>query len=294
MTLTKKARVILSLALPVALVGLAGCSPAEPPAENAGAAPVEMSAAPAAPEAPAAETAETSTTEAVASAAPAPATPAPATPAPAPAAAGAKVSGTVKFDGPRPVRKEIAAESDPKCHGTTPILTDSEMVSENGGVQFAFVSVSNAPAGDYPVPAEKAVLDQRGCMYSPHVLGMRTGQDLEIVNGDPTTHNVRSFSKANKVFNIGQPKDTAPRIKKFDKAENEIKMKCDVHPWMQSYIFAMEHPFFAVTDAEGAFAIPGLPAGTYTLSVWHERYGKQELQVTVSGDVADANFTYKP
>jgi len=156
------------------------------------------------------------------------------------------------------------------------------------------VYVKNAPAGDYAVPEDVAVLDQMGCRYTPHVLGLRVGQTLELHNNDPLLHNVRAIARENKPINYGQPAGSAPRKKVFDKPEMAIRMKCDVHPWMTAFTFAMDHPFFAVTDENGAFSITGLPAGEYTLGLWHEAYGEQEMQVTVTdGSMAEAGFTVK-
>lgn len=219
-------------------------------------------------------------------------------PAPEPAAAetaAGGVHGRIVFDGPRPERSVIETErSDPKCallHGGEPVLSELRVVSEDGGVQHGFVYVKNPPAGDHPVPSEPAVLDQVGCMYVPHILGMRAGQTLNVKNSDETTHNIRSFPKTNKPFNISQP---APGIREreFPEPEMEIKVKCDFHPWMTAYVFSMEHPFFAVTDENGNFSIAGLPDGEYTLVAWHEVWGEQEAAISVANGTAEANFTY--
>jgi len=216
---------------------------------------------------------------------------------PAAAVAAAGVNGRVVFDGPRPERSVIPTDPDPKCailHGGEELLSELKVVSEDGGVQHAFVYVKNAPEGDYPVPSEPAVLDQVGCMYTPHILGFRAGQMFNVKNSDETIHNIRSYSKTNKPFNISQP---TPGIREWDepklpKAEMGVKMKCDFHPWMTAYVFAMDHPFYAVTDENGAFTISDLPDGEYTLGVWHEVWGEQEATITVADGSAEAAFTY--
>jgi len=211
---------------------------------------------------------------------------------------GASLSGAVLFTGPRPERVVLLIESDPNCtmaHADAPLLSDREIVSEDGGVQNVFVYIKEAPAGEYPVPTQQVILDQIGCRYIPHVMGVQLGQELRVQNSDPTLHNVRSFARANRPFNNSQPKGAAPRIKKFDKVEMGIRLKCDIHPWMTAFIFAMDHPFFATTDENGAYAISGLPAGEYTLVAWHEKYGEQESLVTISeGEDAVADFAFEP
>lgn len=204
-----------------------------------------------------------------------------------------KITGIVSLNGPVPKRRPVEIDDECSKHlGGAPLLSDREIVSEEGGVQFAFVYVTNPPAGDYPVPEERAVLTQEGCRYIPHVIGYRVGQKLSVVNSDPFTHNVRSFAKVVRQFNMGQPAGTPPRIKSYDEAELHIKLKCDVHRWMQGYMFIMEHPFFAVTDEKGRFEIGDLPSGTYTLTAWHEFYGEMQFDVTVEVGEAVGNVSF--
>ena len=221
-------------------------------------------------------------------------------PPPTPAAGdkAASLSGTAIFNGPLPERVVLLTESDPICtmaHTDDPLLSDREIVSEDGGIKNVFVYIKEAPEGEYPVPTQQKVLDQVGCRYIPHVLGVQVGQELRIENSDPTMHNVRSFARKNRPFNTSLPMDAAPRIKKFDNVELGIRIKCDIHPWMTAFIFAMDHPFFATTDENGAYTISGLPAGEYTLVAWHEKYGEQESVVTISeGEDVVADFTFEP
>lgn len=213
------------------------------------------------------------------------------------AAYGADISGVVTLKDARPKRKPIRTDADPKCselHADEPLLSDQIVVNDEGKVQWTFVYIKNSPDGDYPIPSEPAVLDQEGCTYTPHVQGMRAGQQLDIKNSDPLLHNVRSFGRRNRPFNFGQP-TPGIRSKEIDKPEKAIKFKCDVHKWMTGYIFAMEHPFFATTDEHGAFTIKDVPPGEYTLVAWHEVMDEIEIPITVgSDDVTDANFGYVP
>jgi len=218
--------------------------------------------------------------------------------APAASAGGGSVAGKVRFEGPAPKRSTLETEGDPKCHAMhadKPLLSDREVVGADGSVQWAFAYIKNPPAGSYPAPETSTEMDQVGCAYTPHVLGVRVGQKVNIKNTDPTLHNVRGIARSNKPFNFGQPEGSAPRERVFDKPEMEIRLKCDIHSWMTGFIFAMDHPFFAVSNETGDFAIQGLPAGDYTLVVWHESFGTQEVPVKVTdGAAASASVTFKP
>ncbi len=224
-----------------------------------------------------------------------------ATAAPTPAAAkklaGVKLSGRVLFRGTPPARRVINMGKDPKCielHGDKPVLDENLIVSRAGGVKNAFVRVQRGvPKKEYPVPEEPAVLDQKGCMFRPRVQGVRVGQRLLVGNDDPVTHNVRSFPVLNPAFNFGQPPETDPRERVFERAEREIEIQCDFHLWMHAYVFVMDHPFFDVSAADGTFAITGLPPGKYTLEAWHEKLGRQRQMVTVGDDdLGDVTFTF--
>jgi hypothetical protein len=211
---------------------------------------------------------------------------------------GVKLSGRVVFTGKPPARRVIIMAKDPKCielHGGKPKLDEDLLVGASGGLKNAFVRVQRgAPKKDYPLPDKPAVLDQQGCMFHPRVQGVRVGQKLLVTNGDPVTHNVRSFPVLNPAFNFGQPPKTEPRERVFERAEREIEIQCDFHLWMHAYVFVMDHPFYSVSDDEGAFSIEGLPPGEYTLEAWHEKLGKQRKTVTVGDkEVADVNFEYK-
>jgi hypothetical protein len=203
------------------------------------------------------------------------------------AAPAATVRGTAKLEGPAPKRYPLQMAADPKCaamHQGKTVLAEDTLVDANGGLANVFVWVENPPPGTHAAPAEPVRLEQHGCLYTPRVQGILIDQKLEIVNGDDTLHNVRALAEKNRPFNLGQPPATAPRIKTFTTAEPGLKFKCDVHPWMSAYVFVMEHPYFAVSGPDGSFALPSLPAGTYTLVAWHEKLGEQKAQVTVAGD----------
>ena len=154
---------------------------------------------------------------------------------------------------------------------------------------------SGVEGWSFPPPEGDALLDQKGCWYLPHVQGMRTGQSLSIKTSDPTAHNVHGYAKVNRPFNRSQPAGAANveiRMRKSE-ASPPMKVKCDIHPWMNAYVAVVDHPFFAVTGADGSFAFAQLPAGTYTIAAWHEKYGVIEQTVTIADNEAKAvDFDY--
>lgn len=202
-------------------------------------------------------------------------------PAPAPATSGAAapaLRGTVRFEGPRPERKPVPMdEPSRKLHETQP-MDESILVSESGGLANVFVYVKNPPPGEYKPPTKPAIIDQQGSIFLPRVQGLHVGQQLLMKNGDPFIHNIRSLSKKNRPFNIAQPANSPDREKFFEEPEGPITIKCDFHRWMEAHFWVMDHPFFAVTDAEGNFEMPSLPPGEYDFVAWHEKLGEQEIK----------------
>lgn len=202
----------------------------------------------------------------------APATPA-ATPAAAATAAGvmgtAVISGTITVDGNVPAPAPIDMKSKPECaaHAAN---SDTLLVGANKGLKDCFVHISKGVAGKYPPPTAPAVIDQKGCMYVPHVFGVVVGQDIEIRNSDPFGHNINI--KDNNPINVAMQGGQPPVVKKahFKRKGVPTSFACDIHPWMSAKACVVENPFYAVTDADGKFSITGLPAGKYTVEVWHE------------------------
>jgi plastocyanin len=222
--------------------------------------------------------------------------PAPASTAAAPAGGSGSIAGVVSYANGDP-DTAIKMDADPVCLGlhTEPVTTQAIVTDGQGNLGNVLVYVkSGLPAGaSWPAPAEAAVLDQKGCQYHPHVQGVQVGQKVSIVNSDPTLHNIHSHPSANQEFNQGQPFQGMTLDKVFDKVEVAIPFRCDVHPWMASYIAVLDHPYFAVSSEDGSFAIEGLPAGAYTLEAWHETLGTQTQEVTVAeGQPAAANFSF--
>ena len=211
---------------------------------------------------------------------------APAAPAAAPIdpATVATITGKVAFTGQAPPRVRIRMDAVPACTQASPdpAYVQEVVVNDNNTLQNVFVYVKEG-LGDrsFPAPAPEVGLDQRGCMYNPHVLGLVVGQKLRIKNSDPTNHNIHPLPKENREWNQSMPPGSADLVQEFARPEIMIPVKCNVHPWMITYIGVQRHPFFAVTGADGSFEIKGLPPGNYVIEAWHEKFGTLQQNVTV-------------
>lgn len=203
-----------------------------------------------------------------------------------PAAGSGAVSGVVNYSN-GDEDTAIKMDADPVCAGlhTEPVMTET-VVAEGGKLANVFVYVKEGVTGSYPTPDETHLLNQVGCTYTPHVSGVMTGQKLVIRNSDSTLHNVHAIPTKNEEFNQGQPFEGMELEKEFTTPEVMVRFKCDVHPWMSAYMAVLDHPFFAVSGADGSFEIDGLPAGDYVVEAWHETLGTQTESVTVAADGA--------
>lgn len=206
---------------------------------------------------------------------------------------GAAVSGTVTLNGTPPRRRKIDMAKDDKCANEDAREETEVIDKETKGIQHVFVVITAGhEALKFKDPGPQELL-QKGCMYSPHVFGVMPGQEIRIKNGDPTTHNIHAVPIKNKEFNFTQPKMDQVDTTKLDLVENHVRIKCDVHPWMQAYAFVVPHRLFAVTDAQGKFSIAGLPNGAYEAMAWHEVYGDQKVKFNVAdGKAEPLKFTF--
>jgi plastocyanin len=212
-------------------------------------------------------------------------------------AGGGEISGTVYFHGKAPELRPISMDKDPVCASelSGEALPEDGRINPNGTLPNAFVYIS-AGSGNLSTtpPANSVTLTQEGCIYKPHVLGIQVGQPLQVVTVDPTTHNIHiSATNGNRDWNVTQQPGTTSVNTKFSKPAIMVPVHCNIHPWMEAFIGVVTNPYFGVTGTDGRFAIRGVPAGDYTLSVWTATFGTQEHTVSVkAGETATVDFAF--
>jgi plastocyanin len=199
----------------------------------------------------------------------------------------------VAFNGAAPAPKKIDASADAVCGQRNPNLSTEDTVVTDGKLANVFVYIKDGTMADgkkitavtFPVPTQAAALDQNGCQYKPHVMGLMANQKISITNSDPTQHNVHPTPKVNPEWNQTQANGAPPIEKTFARPEVLIPVKCNQHPWMKAYIGVLRHPMFAVSSADGTFTISKVPPGKYTVAAWHEKGGaagtEKTMEVTV-------------
>jgi len=198
--------------------------------------------------------------------------------APAPAGKG-NISGEVRLVGAPPVMEPIKRGSEPACR--VPLYDESAMV-QAGKIQNAVVRVKGAP--NQAAPAKALEIDQKDCMYRPRVQAAVEGQELIIRNTDGALHNVHSYLGSRTLMNRAQPPGSPPLDGKLADGAGVVRFGCDVHPWMKGFVLVSNNGYFGVTGPQGKFEIKDVPAGTYTLETWHEKFGMKSQSVTVQPD----------
>ena len=251
------------LAAPYLLQLLAGCSKKETPEEQPAAA------------APAATTAPTT---------------------PIDPATAATVSGIVKFEGAVPKAATIDMSQDANCKGSNKA---ENVVASDGRLANVFVYVKEGLGGHtFEAPKEAVTLDQSGCRYHPHVMGVMAGQTIKIVNNDPTTHNIHPSpnpTSGNREWNESQAPQAAALEKTFGREEIMLPVKCNQHPWMKMYVSVVKSPFYAVSGPDGKYELKGLPPGDYTLAFVHEKFGEKTQKVTLAAkDSKSVDINFQP
>lgn len=209
---------------------------------------------------------------------------------------GGTVSGRVFLAGKPPTMPVLDMSANPACErlNKKPRRAEQVIVNRGGMLKNTFVWIkSGLPEARWAPPKEAAQLEQQGCVYEPHVLGLMVGQQLDISNSDTVNHNVHAESVVNPAFSETEPPRAEKKTKQFDSPEVLIPVSCGVHPWMRSYLGVSPHPFFFVTGDDGTFTLKGVPPGTYTVEAVHEHYGKMEMKVTVGArETKDLAFRY--
>jgi plastocyanin len=192
---------------------------------------------------------------------------------------GGKITGTVKFVGEAPAMPKIEATKDAAVCGKTEKFDEALAVGEGNGLKNVVVSITNIEKGKAQA-SEGGVLDQKDCLYQPRVVLSPAGAELKILNSDGILHNIHTYSEANPSMNKAQPKFRKEMKQKFEKPET-VRLECDAHGWMKGWLVVTDHPYYAVTDASGAFELVDVPPGSYTLKFWHETLGETTQDVTV-------------
>lgn len=208
------------------------------------------------------------------------------------------VTGTIRFTGKAPAPVRIDTSMDPACGfgGGTPM--SEQYVVKDGKLANVYLYVKSGPAVAMNAPHEPAasvVLDQKGCVYTPHVIAVMSGGYVEFRNSDPTMHNIHTMPTVvgNETVDVSQGPRGAAQTKQFKMPETMIPVRCNNHPWMNAFINVSTTPFFAVSDGAGHFEIHGLPAGEYVFGAVHEKLGEQTMQVTVkAGGSTHADFAF--
>ena len=196
-------------------------------------------------------------------------------------------AGTIRVDvaysGTVPPPKEFDMRIAPQCAAQhqQPVY-DNSLLVEGGRVANAVVWIKGGlEKWVFAPPAEPVVIDQKGCVYHPHVAAVMVGQAVEFVNSDPEAHNVHARPQVVTPFNFLMSRQGSKRTLTFDKAEVAVPVGCDIHPWMSAYVAVVGNPYFAVTPANGSVTLANVPPGEYVVGVWQEKLGTKEQRVTL-------------
>lgn len=214
-------------------------------------------------------------------------------------APGGAITGKVTLSGAPPRSKPLDLAKEPECvlmHASHPLYPENVVIGPGNSLRNVVVYISSGASDDSASPLAPAIFDQKGCHYATHVLAVRVGQEIQISNSDPFSHNIHPLARVNREWNKMQPPGTPPFSYAYDHDEI-IPIKCNIHPWMQGYFVVLKTGHFAVTGEDGRFTLPDLPPGHYVVTAWHEAYGTQTKDITITGEGSvslDFTFSAKP
>ncbi len=201
---------------------------------------------------------------------------------------GGTITGTVKLSGDAPAAKTLKVDKDQATCGHDDIPSEALILSGDSAIQNAVVSITNISKGK-KFEGGTSAIDQKGCVFIPHVAMIPQGSSIDLLNSDDVMHNLHSWSMKNTAFNEGVAAHGS--ISKTFEFPETVKITCDVHKWMTSWLIVQANPYYALTDANGNYKLEGVPAGTYTVQAWQESLGKATQEVTVAaGGEAKADF----
>ena len=204
------------------------------------------------------------------------------------------ISGKVTYTGTPVKQKPIDMSKEPSCakQHATPVTTETVVTGAGNTLDNVVVYISQG-ADDANAPAQAVTFTQKGCQYLPHVIALHTGQELQVANADQTSHNIHPLAKVNREWNKSQPPGSPNISEKFDSPEF-ISVKCNIHPWMHGWFVVLKTNHYSISKDGGAFTLPNLPPGKYKVTAWHEDYGTQEQDVTITGsETKSIDFSFK-
>ncbi len=204
------------------------------------------------------------------------------------------ISGKVTYTGTPVKQKPIDMSKEPSCakQHATPVTTETVVTGAGNTLDNVVVYISEG-ADDANAPAQAVTFTQKGCQYLPHVIALHTGQELQVANADQTSHNIHPLAKVNREWNKSQPPGSPNISEKFDSPEF-ISVKCNIHPWMHGWFVVLKTNHYSISKDDGAFTLPNLPPGKYKVTAWHEDYGTQEQDVTITGsETKSIDFSFK-
>ena len=198
------------------------------------------------------------------------------------------LKGNVKYQGKVPKAKPLKMDADPVCGASheNKVLSESFIVDDELNFKNVLVWLKDVKY-DGKTSDEVAILDQKGCVYTPHVMAVMKDQKVLIKNSDATLHNIHSMADKNEQFNFAMPKVVKEKQTSFGVVEEPFYIKCDVHPWMKAWVLVQDHPYFAVTDENGNFTIENIPPGTYEVVAWQEKF-KMKRSITKTIEIKDS------